>query len=355
MSRLRILPIALLVLAGCNRITITGGGTITTSGKVMREKLESRTLKCDSAPHVVVEILSGTITVAAGDKEAVVVDVTKRGGGDTEEEAEAMLQKIKLEIDQTPDLKQVTVKASLPPGERFVGETLAKLKVPAGAKLELRATYGDVRVSGVNGPIEAGSSNGTVTVRDGGGKLKLTSTYGKIEVVGPASGVTATSSNGVIRVEGTKGPLRLHSTYGNIHSEAAGGEVEATTSSGQIEIRGASGRVNAKSTYGNVDIAGDEVIVTAETSNGLVKFVGTLADGEHEFRTTYGDIAVTLPADTQFRFDARTTYGSIKTGFQLTAKDATSRQQLSGTVGAKPTARLKLSTSSGNIRIDPRK
>src|SRR2546430_6545198 len=120
------------LLAGCQKITpnITfTGASVTTSAKVMKEEAVAKSFPTGPAPKVVVELFSGAITVTRGDDGTVAAEVTKRGGGDTEEAAREMLKKIDVQTVQEGDTVRVTAK--IPPNERFIGEAPAKLTVPA--------------------------------------------------------------------------------------------------------------------------------------------------------------------------------------------------------------------------------
>jgi DUF4097 and DUF4098 domain-containing protein YvlB len=167
--------------------------------------------------------------------------------------------------------------------------------------------------------------------------------------------VKANSSNGAITVKRAKGPLRLKTTFGDVRVEAPAAEVRAETSNGGIHVRGAKGRIEATTQFGSIDLAAEKATVTASTSNGSLKFAGSLADGEHVFRNSFGDVHVTLPADARFRLDAGTTFGTVHSGFNVAMTGEASQTKLRGTVGDQPAATLKLTTNNGNIRVDPRK
>jgi DUF4097 and DUF4098 domain-containing protein YvlB len=264
-----------------------------------------------------------------------------------------MLKKLDLKMEQDGDTIRIVAKT--PPGERYVGEAPAKLKVPAGANLELRTSFNDVSVTGVNGAIDAKSSNGGLAIREGSGDLKLNTSFGKIDVEAPAAGVQATTSNGDITIKKTKGPLTLKSSFGAIRIDSAESDVNAETSNGNIQIHGAKGQVLARSSFGNIEIDGESTVVNGETSNGTISFTGSLAESENVFKTSFGHITLTLPADAQFGLDAKTSFGVIKTGFTLATTGSSSKTHLTGTVGANPKTTLKLTTSNGNIVVNPGK
>jgi hypothetical protein len=349
--RISMIVILALTVAGCQRIA--NSISVTTSAKVMRDEPVAKTFKTSATPKVIVETFAGSITVTRGDNDKLDVEVTKRGGGETETEALEMLKKLDLKMEQEGDTVRIVAKT--PSGERYIGEAPAKLKVPVGASLELRTVFNDISVTGVNGSIEAKSSNGALTMHEVSGSLNLNTSFGKIEVDGPANDVHATSSNGEIIVKQAKGPLTLKTSFGDIRVDTNGAEVDAESSNGAIQIRGATGRVRAKTSFGDVNIAAQGAHITAESSNGALTFAGDLAEGENKFKTSFGDIKISLPADAQFQLDAQTSFGEINTGFKITLTGGINKSHVKGTIGDNPKSSLKLVTSNGSIWINPAK
>jgi DUF4097 and DUF4098 domain-containing protein YvlB len=113
--------------------------------------------------------------------------------------------------------------------------------------------------------------------------------------------------------------------------------------------------VLAKSSFGNIEIDGESADINAETSNGTIAFVGSLAESENVFKSSFGHIALTLPAKAQFQLDAKTSFGVIKTGYTLAKTTTASKTHLAGTVGDNPKTSLKIVTSNGNIVVNPGK
>ena len=348
--RTSIIVLLALAVAGCQRIS---GISVTTTAKVMKDEPVAKSFKTSATPKVIVDVFSGSITVTRGEDATVDAEVTKRGGGDTETEALEMLKKLDLKMEQGGDTVRIVAKT--PPGERYVGEAPAKLKVPAGASLELRTTFDDVSVVGVSGSIDAKSSNGALVMRAVAGNLKLNTSFGKIDVDGPAADVQAVTSNGEVRIKQAKGQISAKSSFGEVNIDSPSTDVDAETSNGKIHVRGATGRIRAHTSFGDVAIAAQNVQVKAESSNGALTFAGSLADGESVLKTSFGSISVALPADAQFQLDAQTSFGTIDTGFTLAKDGKTSKTHVRGTVGENPKASLKLVTSNGSISINPAK
>ncbi len=161
-----------------------------------------------------------------------------------------------------------------------------------------------------------GNSGASASVKvPKGASLELRSSNGKIVVTGPTSDVTANTSNGRIEVDGSTGHLKLD------------------TSNGNIEIKAASAIVNAR------------------TSNGALEFGGSLAAGDHSFRTSNGRITLTLPSGASFTFDAETSNGRITSEFPVTRTGGSRDSEMRGTVGGNPTISIELHSSNGGIEF----
>ena len=74
---------------------------------------------------------------------------------------------------------------------------------------------------------------------------------------------------------------------------------------------------------------------------------------QSQIASGYGQAKVKLPGDAAFKLHAKTGYGTIRSQFAV-AKTKDSDQEWIGTVGANPTAALRIESNSGNVEIDKR-
>jgi DUF4097 and DUF4098 domain-containing protein YvlB len=260
------------------------------------EETVTQSFTAGAAPRVVVEMFNGRIDVVTGSDNTVKVDVIKRGGGISQQDAEDDLKNVEVTMTQDGDTIRVVAKRTDQQVDIGNSGASAKLRVPEGAILDLR------------------SSNGPLTTS------------------GPVSDVKAQTSNGPIEARGSLGQLDLN------------------TSNGPITIDGGSGSINVETSNGPIEITADNAVVTGRTSNGPFRFTGSLAQGRSEMRTSNGSLIVTLPANAQFVVDADTSNAKISSDFAVTAQDF-SDNRLRGTVGTDPGTTLVLHTSNGSIEI----
>lgn len=214
----------------------------------------------------------------------------------------------------------------------------------------LDSNYGHINVSEAAG-VTASTGSGNIFVRASQGPFELHSGYGHIDLKDANGHTKAETASGNIRLVGGQGDYAAKSLYGTVKLEVKDSGVQAETASGNIEIHGCRGPVKAHSGYGQVDVHGEDALLDLENKSGIVRFAGSLAPGESRVKSGFGEMVVALPADAQFKVQARTSYGSIRSQFPLTKTKETANE-LVGAAGANPTALLVIETNSGNVRID---
>ena len=288
-----LLLVIVLALAACGP---TGGLSVGVN-RATAEEVVSGSFTAEK-PTIIVETFNGAIDVTVSAGTTVKVDVTKRGSGDTQDDAKADLKNIQVTMNQDGSTVRVTAQRTDKRTDVGNSGAAAKLTVPAGSILQLR------------------TSNG------------------KIASSGEAAAVTAESSNGAIDVRGAAGPLDLK------------------TSNGSLTVNGGSDTLVLETSNGAIDVTtSKESQITATSSNGAIKFSGPLAaNSKNVLRTDNAVIVVTLPAEASFTLDAATSNGKITSAFAVKG-DNPRDTELKGTVGGSPQTSLKLQTSNGNIEI----
>jgi DUF4097 and DUF4098 domain-containing protein YvlB len=102
---------------------------------------------------------------------------------------------------------------------------------------------------------------------------------------------------------------------------------------------------------GRIEIEAADAVVDAHTSNGPIKFSGSLADDDQQFKTSNGPIAIALPADSQFKFDGSTSNAGISSQFPLAAEPYKCRTRVMGVVGEDPACSITAATSNAPIQL----
>ena len=99
---------------------------------------------------------------------------------------------------------------------------------------------------------------------------------------------------------------------------------ELQTVNGDVRVRDLDGEMDVSTVNGSIEVRGARQSVSAQTVNGKIDAIaGALpADAEVSIQTVNGDVALTLPADAKFDFEASTMNGRIASTFPLPPRAA---------------------------------
>lgn len=145
-------------------------------------------------------------------------------------------------------------------------------------------------------------------------------------------------------------------------------EISAPTQT-TLRVTSSVGRVEAANLQGDVSITADvgsvmlSEVAPAKTLSvdsrvASIRFSGPLVPGAaYRLTSDIGRIALHLPEDSTFSLDARSDIGNISLGFSLqgrSSRDSVIGKEVTGAVGADPTARLIVRSRLGDIAIQPK-
>lgn len=143
------------------------------------------------------------------------------------------------------------------------GRVEYRVKVPAGARVEVETTNGAVRVLGTGGTVRATTTNGSVEVADATGSVEASTTNGSIR-----AGFREAPAEGVQRLSTTNGSVKLTLPRG------ASGDFQASTVNGGISTDfplQVSGRIVGRRLRGR--LGGGQARFDVRTVNGSVRIV----------------------------------------------------------------------------------
>ena len=240
------------------------------------------------APDVVV-----TVCLDSGDVEV--------HGWDRSEIRARAVDAEKLELQggaATPAKRVEVLVANSEAGSEFnyghcQGSGALKLDVPRGATVELKVRSGAVEVTDVS-------------------EARIETLSGDVEVRNIAKAVEMSSLSGSVFLKNSSGRVSVRSVSGDVdvadaRTLDAGDGFEAKSVSGDVNLdRVTHARVEASSVSGDVSM------------NGALARAGN-----YNFKSTTGDVVLTLPADASFRLNARVfADGDIITAFPINKSSA---------------------------------
>lgn len=240
-----------------------------------------------ASPDVVVTVCieSGDVAVRGWDRPEVRARV---------EEAEKLeLQRGASSGDTNPAKRVEVLMSDSDDGGGFdagdcAGNGSLELDVPRGATVVLKVRSGDVEVADV-------------------GEARIETLDGDVDVRNVAKGVEVSSISGTIFLKNSSGRVSVKSISGDVEVADA-----RTLDAGED--------FSAKSVSGDVNLDRVEhARVEAGSVSGDVLMTGPLARaGSYTFKSTSGDVTLTLPADSSFRVNARVVSGGdIITDFPI--------------------------------------
>jgi DUF4097 and DUF4098 domain-containing protein YvlB len=194
-----------------------------------------------------------------------------------------------------------------------------EVTVPAGIRVLMHNTHGDLTVTGLKGDLEAVNISGDINITDMTGLAKIESVSGDIIATGLSGGARIETASGDVRISDATGELLIDNTSGT------------TVLS---NVRSSS--------------------VRAESVSGTVRFQGAIdPSGKYDFASHSGNIRLALPANTGALLTLSTYNGSIDSEFPITLQQGPSgskEKELQFRLGS-GSARLTAETFSGNIII----
>ena len=264
----------------------------------------------------------GDIRVQTSPDSTVKVVARERIRANSDAEADELLRKLSLTIEQQPEGVSAVAKyeknlpgfhwGSWPPVRvDFIVTVPASynvdLKTSGGdvtvgdlmGKAYLRTSGGDVTLGKISGDIDAGTSGGDVRLAEGLAVVKLATSGGDIRVGRAAGPTDLSTSGGDIDIKSVENTLHAATSGGNVSAGVAGGlkgDCKLATSGGQVQVtvdKGAAFDLDAATSGGEVDASG--LTITIEKGGaGRSRLAGKVNGGGPllKLRSSGGDITV---------------------------------------------------------------
>jgi HSP20 family molecular chaperone IbpA len=248
-----------------------------------------------SGRSVRVHNANGKTRVVGEDRDDIEIRVHKSVRADCPELAAKLLDSIRLDNSETPEVLEIEVQIPRKCSRHAVAHI--ELHVPRDTTVALSTTNGKICLEGLDRPVRARSSNGSVSISDIEGDIDVT------------------TANAKVTCHGTHGHLRARSSNGKIELGEHQGSIDASTSNGIIRA--------------SLDALG-EIGVTLTTSNGR--------------------IVLDLPEQADADIDIRVDNGFIRNDLELQDQTGESTDRIRGRLG-KGGIPIKLRTSNGTVSL----
>jgi DUF4097 and DUF4098 domain-containing protein YvlB len=377
----------LIIISGCDI-------QIGNWGQAKYERTVQQRAPLSPGSKLYAETSSGSITITGGDVTECSVIAEICGRAPTEEEAQLLVEQVKIELETAGDT--MTVKAYKPPsGSRRSISISYDIIVPMQTSIECASSYGAIELANIKGQTSGQTSSGSIEAKNIEGPVNLDTSYGSVKCRNiTGENITVKSSSGSITAEIIKGPTQLTTSYGSITcTDMSNGDIKLKTSSGKIKLSNASfGDCDAHTSYGSIvsgKLKGKSIKlhsgsgsisvtessadttnlstsygritcrqistndITARSGSGNLDIAcsdSTPGQIVADLVTSYGSIDFAAPQDFAGQVDLSTSYGSIKTNRPITINGQISKKKLNGTIG-EGNGKLHMQTSSGSINL----
>ncbi len=237
--------------------------------------------------------------------------------------------------------------------------TAASIK--SGAEnIELNSDFGAVTLKDASGnDITLDSNSGSITLSEvrAASEINARTDFGNITFEnGSANSLSAESNSGAVSLAKVKvsKEINVQSDFGEIELILASAtSYDLHTNSGSITVDGAKNTLKAYTDFGNIEITNAQVItLDLKTNGGAIQFSGSLGNGPHFVKSDFGEVSLTLPADTKLNVDLKTDFGGISSDIPLTVTldGSSDKNHQVGTINGGGD-QLTVSTNGGSISI----
>lgn len=167
-----------------------------------------------------------------------------------------------------------------------------------------------------------------------------------------ASQVRIRNVSGPIRVSGIQGTVEAKSVDGQIQLAEVTGDVRAEATNGALELTALSGRAQAFTTNGSIVLRDSRLeMVTAETINGSIRLDPLSAGSDVRTRTVNGELVLHVPDGVQANVEASGVMLHTHIGVDHQSQ-STGRSSWRGSVGHGQTgAQVSYSTVNGRLTV----
>ncbi len=318
--------------------TILIAGALSAAAATEQNIHETRAAKPGGT--LVVDVDFGSIEVAPGENDKVVIDAHRKIEASSKAKEEEYFKAVPLTITTEGD--RVIVRA-VHKQESFgsqlwksLGRTRTEarytVRVPANFATDLNTAGGDVTVRGLSGNLKADTSGGDLNFAQIKGDIRADTSGGDITLKDCDGATDLGTSGGRIEATGGQGKLNLETSGGHVTVLNRVGETRVESSGGKLRLGNISGRLHA------------------ETSGGAIAAIlPSPVAGDVRLETSGGRITVVTPANAALTIDAETSVGSVRSDLPITQMRATD-DSLKGLINGGGN-KLFLRTSAGSIEI----
>ncbi|MBN1571057.1 MAG: DUF4097 family beta strand repeat protein [Acidobacteria bacterium] len=205
--------------------------------------------------------------------------------------------------------------------KNYMYNTDLEVTVPKNSKVRIHNTFGDVRVTGLNGKLELYATHRALEIRDCTGEFNISAGYAESRLINLVGNIDLDSrSRGGVYIENIKGDIVVSNHYSPLEVFDVDGKVQITNTEGNIRVERIAGPVVIDSRGSQVQVHDlqNSLKITASHKNVEISDVASDVDVESRYagvslKQIKGNVSIRSNSD---RISADDVQGSLKlTGY----------------------------------------
>jgi DUF4097 and DUF4098 domain-containing protein YvlB len=373
-------PVTVKVTADAGSVTVTGADVSTVQVKVVKTAFDSTQARADAEVKTIkytIEQTGNSITlryelpqsmnfnnkvntvdfILTVPQETTVTSNTNNG--------KVSVTGTKGNVDIQNDFGDVSL-------EKIEGALSVKTNSGEVSATSIEAGSKNISLNSDFGAITLKNANGQDLILDSkSGKIRLTEVRASGEITtktdfgdtlfqnGSANSLGVETKSGAVTL--TKVTVsqetKVQDDFGEIElQQVFASSYDLHTNSGSITVDGAKGKLKAHTDFGGIKIENAQAVtLDLATKSGTVEFIGSLGQGPHMVQSDFGEIDLTLPADSKLNVDLSTSFGTIKSDLPITVTlNGTSDSQGDQIVGSINGGgdQFTVKTNNGSVNIN---
>jgi hypothetical protein len=254
------------------------------------EETDRQTLTVGNAIEIELSNIAGDITIVPGSGRNASIEYTRRGFGDSQEEAKHQLEMLTVTMTVSGEGRaEVRTRYKVPPERRernFRSAADFRVTAPPQTRIRVKSISGNITASKMKGDLSLEAVSGNIRI-DAAGRVSMAKTIsGNVEI----SGATAEDSLSASSMSGTVVLRALKARY--------------------LDVNAISG-----------DIVLKEVLcerAEVQTISGNVEYFGNVArGGRYELKSHSGDVRLTVTGGSGFDIEASSFSGKIRSDLPI--------------------------------------
>lgn len=228
--------------------------------------------------------------------------------------------------------------------------SVMNVKVPPGLAVEVKNSFGQVKVSEIRGNLTVDNSNGRIRITKVSGDTSIANRFSQV-IVGSIDGnLNINNTSGQIKIGRVGKNLNLNHDFGDLKIGEVAGDLTVIGKNSSINITRVHGKLKLENSFGRVRIKEAMDSVTAEVNNGDLRVGMTRIYGPINLDVQFGRVELDLPEKAAFSLQADAAFGRIDTNVPVTRSQKAGEQSATGDInGGGPL--VKIETRNGSIEL----